>query len=105
MTAPGTAQVHPGLLLRADQVGRTFGGFVAVDDVTMSVGSGEVVGLLGANGAGKTTLIRMLLGLIATTTGDVELLGGPPDRERRTHLGYVPPVSYTHLTLPTIYSV
>jgi ABC-2 type transport system ATP-binding protein len=90
VTAPGTAQVHPGVLLRADQVGRTFGGFVAVDDVTMSVGSGEVVGLLGANGAGKTTLIRMLLGLIATTVGDVELLGGPPDRERRSHLGYVP---------------
>lgn len=56
----------------------------------MSVGPGEVVGLLGANGAGKTTLIRMLLGLIATTTGDVELLGGPPDRERRARLGYVP---------------
>ena len=90
MTASGTAQVHPGVLLRADQVGRTFGGFVAVDDVTMSVGTGEVVGLLGANGAGKTTLIRMLLGLIATTVGDVELLGGPPDRERRSHLGYVP---------------
>ncbi len=56
----------------------------------MSVRPGEIVGLLGANGAGKTTLIRMLLGLIATTTGDVELLGAPPDRERRTHLGYVP---------------
>jgi ABC-2 type transport system ATP-binding protein len=78
------------VLLRADRAGRTFGGFTAVDDVTMSVGPGEIVGLLGANGAGKTTLIRMLLGLISTTTGDVELLGGPPDRERRTRLGYVP---------------
>ena len=56
----------------------------------MRVGPGEIVGLLGANGAGKTTLIRMLLGLIATTTGDVELLGGPPDRELRRRLGYVP---------------
>ena len=78
------------VLLRAERVGRRFGGFTAVEDVTMSVGPGEIVGLLGANGAGKTTLIRMLLGLIATTTGDVELLGGPPDRERRTRLGYVP---------------
>ena len=50
----------------------------------MQVQPGEVVGLLGANGPGKTTLIRMLLGLIAVTSGSVELLGGPPDRERRT---------------------
>lgn len=90
MTSSGTPRIRPDTLLRADRVGRRFGGFIAVDDVTMSVGPGEVVGLLGANGAGKTTLIRMLLGLIATTTGDVELLGGAPDRERRTHLGYVP---------------
>jgi len=90
MSSHSSAAAQPTVLLRSDRVGRTFGGFLAVDDVTMSVGPGEVVGLLGANGAGKTTLIRMLLGLIATTTGDVELLGGPPDRERRTHLGYVP---------------
>ena len=51
---------------------------------------GEVVGLLGANGAGKTTLIRMLLGLLAATEGLVEILGGPPDREHRRRLGYVP---------------
>jgi ABC-2 type transport system ATP-binding protein/ribosome-dependent ATPase len=88
MTAAAPPQ--PRVLLRADRVGRAFGSFIAVDDVSMSVGPGEVVGLLGANGAGKTTLIRLLLGLIATTTGDVELLGGPPDRERRTQLGYVP---------------
>lgn len=89
MTSSGTPEIRSDTLLRADRVGRTFGGFIAVEDVTMSVAPGEVVGLLGANGAGKTTLIRMLLGLIATTTGDVELLGGAPDRERRTHLGYV----------------
>ena len=72
-----------GVLLRAERVSRRFGAFTAVQDVTMRVGPGEVVGLLGANGAGKTTLIRMLLGLIATTRGDVALLGGPPDRQRR----------------------
>jgi ABC-type multidrug transport system ATPase subunit len=90
MTSAAAAETDRAVLLRADRVTRTFGGFLAVDDVTMHVGPGEVVGLLGANGAGKTTLIRMVLGLIATTEGDVELLGGPPDRERRTHLGYVP---------------
>ena len=66
--------------MRAKHVTRRFGAFTAVDDVSMQVQPGEVVGLLGANGAGKTTLIRMLLGLIAVTSGSVELLGGPPDR-------------------------
>ena len=79
-----------GVLLHAGHVTRRFGAFVAVDDVSMQVRPGEVVGLLGANGAGKTTLIRMLLGLIAVTSGRVDLLGGPPDRERRRRLGYVP---------------
>ena len=77
-------------VVRADGVTRTFGSFTAVDDVTMHVAPGEVVGLLGANGAGKTTLIRMLLGLLATTTGWVEILAGPPDRDHRRRLGYVP---------------
>lgn len=77
-------------LLRTTSATRTFGSFVAVDDVTMAVEPGEVVGLLGANGAGKTTLIRMVLGLLAHTAGEVELLGGPPDRERRRRMGYVP---------------
>jgi ABC-2 type transport system ATP-binding protein len=77
-------------LLRASHVSKRFGDVTAVDDVSMHVASGEVVGLLGANGAGKTTVIRMLLGLIATSAGDVELLGGPPDLDRRRRLGYVP---------------
>ena len=77
-------------LLRATHVTRRFGAFTAVDDVSMRLQPGEVAGLLGANGAGKTTLIRMLLGLIAVTSGRVDLLGGPPDRERRRRLGYVP---------------
>jgi ABC-2 type transport system ATP-binding protein len=84
------AETDRPVLLRADRVTRVFGAFTAVDDVTMRVGPGEVVGLLGANGAGKTTLIRMVLGLLAMTKGDVELLGGPPDRELRRRLGYVP---------------
>ncbi|MFW0785082.1 ABC transporter ATP-binding protein [Gordonia sp. CPCC 206044] len=77
-------------VIRADRVTRRFGEFTAVDDVTMDVGAGEVVGLLGANGAGKTTLIRMLLGLLTPTKGAVTLFDGPPDRSRRARLGYVP---------------
>jgi ABC-type multidrug transport system ATPase subunit len=88
VTNPSAGPGDP--LLRADSVTRRFGSFTAVDDVSMEVRRGEVVGLLGANGAGKTTLIRMLLGLLATSEGRVYCLGGQPDRKHRARLGYVP---------------
>lgn len=71
-------------------VTRRFGSFTAVDDVSLTVAPGEVVGLLGANGAGKTTLIRMLLGLLAPSAGTLRLFGAPPSRATRRRLGYVP---------------
>ena len=61
-----------------------------VDRVDLTVGPGEVVGLLGANGAGKTTVIRMLLGLLPVSGGSVRLFGRPPSRATRRRIGYVP---------------
>jgi len=77
-------------LASAAGVTRKFGGFIAVSGVDLQVHPGEIVGLLGANGAGKTTLIRMLLGLIRTSAGTVELFGEPPSRRTRSRIGYVP---------------
>ena len=67
-----------------------FGDFTAVDGVDLAITEGEIVGLLGANGAGKTTLIRMLLGLLRVTSGDVLLFGSEPSRITRRRVGYVP---------------
>src|SRR6201982_3013141 len=86
---PRGGSVMTGVLLHAGHVTRRFGAFTAVDDVSMQVGPGEVVGLLAANGAGKTPLIRMLLALSGVPSGRGDLLGGPPDRERRRRLGYL----------------
>ncbi|HEX8365406.1 MAG TPA: ABC transporter ATP-binding protein [Allosphingosinicella sp.] len=55
--------------------GRRGGGVRAVRDVTLTVGRGEVYGFLGPNGAGKSTTIRMLIGLISPTAGEVRLFG------------------------------
>ena len=77
------------MMLEARSFTHRFGDLVAVDDVTMHVAAGEVVGLLGANGAGKTTLIRALLGLVPTRDGEVLLLGEPPSRQTRRRIGYV----------------
>ena len=80
---------------------KKFGTFLAVDHADLHVESGEVVGLLGANGAGKTTLIKMILGLLAPTTGTILLFGEPPGIEQRRRIGYVPQNLglYTDLTV------
>jgi ABC-2 type transport system ATP-binding protein len=54
---------------------RRFGQFTAVDDITLSVAAGQFFGFLGPNGAGKSTTIKMLTGLLAPTSGHIELLG------------------------------
>jgi ABC-2 type transport system ATP-binding protein/ribosome-dependent ATPase len=77
-------------IIEAVEVSKRFGQLLAVDEVSLRVAPGEVVGLLGANGAGKTTLIRMILGLIVPTSGVIRLFGEVPSRLGRSRLGYVP---------------
>ena len=74
---------------------KTYGRRVVVDDVSISVSQGEVVGLLGANGAGKTTTFYMIVGLERTEHGDIHLNGLdvtalPMYLRARLGLGYLP---------------
>jgi ABC-2 type transport system ATP-binding protein len=76
-------------------VSRSFGPIKAVDDLTLSLGKGEVTGFLGTNGAGKTTTIKMLIGLIRPTAGTVRLFGGDPtESSTRARIGYMPEIAY-----------
>ncbi|SEC87931.1 ABC-2 type transport system ATP-binding protein [Streptomyces sp. 2131.1] len=78
--APGTAPV----IETRGLTKRYRGGQLAVDGLDLSVPAGSVFGFLGPNGSGKTTTIRMLMGLIAPTSGTASVLGRPmPDASRR----------------------
>ena len=74
---PDTAQPDgtPGPVLRVRNLTRTFGGLVAVNNVSFDVYPGEIYGLIGPNGAGKTTVINVLSGLLPPTRGTIEFLG------------------------------
>jgi ABC-2 type transport system ATP-binding protein len=74
-----------------DELRKVFGDRAAVKGLTLQVEQGEVFGFLGPNGAGKTTSIKMLLGLIAPTSGTASLLGMPMgDRLSRARIGFLP---------------
>jgi ABC-2 type transport system ATP-binding protein len=70
---------------------KVFGGRVAVRSLSLEVREGEVFGLLGPNGAGKSTSVKMLLGLVAPTSGEGRLLGAPlGDVKIRRRIGFLP---------------
>src|SRR6202161_1585551 len=68
--------------LQVVNLSKRYGTITALDDVSFSVNRGEIVGLLGPNGAGKTTTINMVLGVLAATTGKVEIDGIDISKQR-----------------------
>jgi ABC-2 type transport system ATP-binding protein len=83
----------PQLAIATEQLTRRFGALIAVDSVDLRVQTGQFFGFLGPNGAGKSTTIKMLTGLLAPTSGRMELLGldfqfHPVDVKRQ--IGVVP---------------
>jgi ABC-type multidrug transport system ATPase subunit len=82
---------------------KRYGSVTAVDHVDLTVASGARLGLLGPNGSGKTTLVRMLLGLVYATSGEIEVLGESMPRHAATVLRRVGamvegPAAYGHLS-------
>ena len=62
-------------ILQTDKATIRFGGLVAVNELTMNVGKGEIYGLIGPNGAGKTTIFNLLTGVYEPTSGDIRING------------------------------
>ena len=87
-----TEQTSPSVpRIIADHLVERFGTFTAVDQVSFTVGHGEIMGFLGPNGAGKSTLIRMLSGLLRPSAGRTLVAGidvGQDPEHVRKHIGY-----------------
>lgn len=100
MTARAVAAT-PAVLM--ESVTRRFGDVVAIDDISLLVPEGALLGLIGPSGSGKTTTLRTLTGALAPTTGRVRVLGEDPrhfHRRTRERIGYMPQhfVLYPDLT-------
>ena len=79
------------LAIHAEGLRKEYVSTVAVADLNLAVGRGEVFGFLGPNGAGKTTSLKMFLGLIRPSAGQVTVLGRPPsDWRMRARIGFLP---------------
>ena len=63
------------IVLRTSHITQRFGGLVALNDISLEVTKGEIVGIIGPNGAGKTTLFNVVTGIYTPTEGTVEMLG------------------------------
>ncbi|MBA2388627.1 MAG: ABC transporter ATP-binding protein [Geodermatophilaceae bacterium] len=90
-------------MIRTRELTKRYGSILAVDGVSLDVRAGDIYGFLGANGSGKTTTVRMILGLVLATSGEVQLLGQPMPRGGRKALPQVGalvegPAAYAHLS-------
>ncbi len=101
------SQAQTGVAIAIDGLTKQFGAQKAVDGLSLSIPRGSIFSLIGENGAGKTTTIQVLLGLLAPSSGRVDVLGlNPAERglDVRRRVGYVPeaPVLYDWMTVSEI---
>lgn len=81
-------------LLQLHHVTKNYHHHVAIDDVTLSLPAGKIIGLLGPNGSGKTTLIKLINGLLHPDAGDIVIDGDRPCVATKQIISYLPDTSY-----------
>ncbi len=72
------------------QISKSYGNFVAVDNLSLEVKQGSIFGLLGPNGAGKSTTIRMIVNITMPDSGEIRLFGEPMSARLQERVGYLP---------------
>ncbi|HKR96006.1 MAG TPA: ATP-binding cassette domain-containing protein, partial [Candidatus Angelobacter sp.] len=78
------------LTIELNKVRKCYDQFVAVNDLSFGIEQGSVFGLLGPNGAGKTSTIRMMIGITAPDSGQINIFGKPFERKALHKIGYLP---------------
>jgi ABC-2 type transport system ATP-binding protein len=76
--------------ISVDQISKSYGDFVAVNELSMEVKTGSIFGLLGPNGAGKSTTIRMIVNITMADSGQITLFGRPMSAKLQERVGYLP---------------
>jgi ABC-2 type transport system ATP-binding protein len=76
--------------LEADNLVKRYGPRLAVNQISFKIPQGAIYGVLGPNGAGKSSTLRMLVGVLRPTAGNITLLGGPITRKTLRRIGYLP---------------
>src|SRR5215213_8934861 len=105
MTQQGSTAAASEAMIEADRLRVEFGRLVAVNDLSLTLRGGELLGLIGPNGAGKTTLLRALAGIQPLADGVVRVLGNRlgtnDDADARRWIGFTPdnPPVYEQLTV------
>ena len=81
-------------ILTCQNLTKQFGNHPALDDISLSLGRGKIIGLLGPNGSGKTTLMKLINGLLVPTKGTIEIDGKKPGIETKKIVSYLPDKMY-----------
>ncbi len=91
--------------VKIESVSVVFGNFLALENVSISVGSGTLLAIVGPNGAGKSTLLKVMSGIIKPAAGKVFLFGDSPELYRKKNpIGYLPQQQNLNMDLPLIVS-
>ena len=81
-------------ILRADGLTKRYGAIAALDNLSLELPSGKIIGLLGPNGSGKTTFLKLCAGLLTPTRGTVEICGKPVGQQTKALVSYLPDRTY-----------
>ena len=81
-------------ILECRELCKSYGSVRALDNVSLSIEQGRVIGLLGPNGSGKTTLLKLANGLLTPTEGEILIAGEAPGRLSRSIISYLPDHNY-----------
>lgn len=81
-------------LLQLHHLSKSYKKQVAIDDISLALPAGKIIGLLGSNGSGKTTLIKLINGLLQPDEGDVVINGYRPSIETKKIISYLPDTTY-----------